>query len=89
MYLTVSSSVVVLGDIEKGLTTLCDKIGAIADAGKEADARLSLLQAKVSKIAEKSEPQIARAMVSIRSQNVQKNKITNNQFTQRKKLLAQ
>jgi hypothetical protein len=65
------------GDMEKSLTTHCDKVDAIAVAGREADARhcaiLLLLQAKVSEIAEKSERQIARVMVSmLGSQNVQK-----------------
>jgi hypothetical protein len=51
------------------LTTLFDKVDAIAVAS------LLLLQAKVSKIAEKSERQIAGVMkVSMGSQNVQKNK---------------
>jgi hypothetical protein len=49
--------------------TLCDKVDAIAVAGREADARhcasLLLLQAKVSKIVKKSERQIARVMISI------------------------
>jgi hypothetical protein len=65
--------------MEKGFTTLCDKIDAIAVASREADARhcasLSLLQAKVSEIAEKSERQMARVMkASMGTQNVQKNK---------------
>jgi hypothetical protein len=50
-YLPVSSAAFALGDMEKGFTTLCDKIDAIAVAGREADARhcasLSLLQGKV------------------------------------------
>jgi hypothetical protein len=59
-------------------TTLYDKVDAIAVAGREADARhcasLSLLQATVSEIAEKSERQIAGVMkVSMGSHNVQKN----------------
>jgi hypothetical protein len=41
-----------LGDMEKGFTTVCDKVDAIAVAGGETDAchcaSLSLLQAKVS-----------------------------------------
>jgi hypothetical protein len=74
MYLPVSSSKVNRrhGDMEKGLTTLCDMVDANAVAGREADARycasLSLLQAKVSEIAEKSERQIAQVMVSMGSQ---------------------
>jgi hypothetical protein len=61
MYLTVSSSKVKRrhvnnDDMEKGLTTLCDKV---AVAGRKADARhcasLLLLQVKVSEIAEKIE----------------------------------
>jgi hypothetical protein len=56
---------------------LCDKVDAIAVAGREADARhcasLLLLQAKVSEIAERSERQIAEVMkVSMGLQNVQK-----------------
>jgi hypothetical protein len=51
-YLPVSSAGFALGYIEKGFTTLCDKVDAIAVAGGEADARhcasVSLLQAKVS-----------------------------------------
>jgi hypothetical protein len=57
-YLPVSSSAFTLGDMEKGFTMLCDKVDAIAVAGREADARhyasLLLLQAKVSEIAERS-----------------------------------
>jgi hypothetical protein len=53
------SAAIVLGDMEKGFTTLCDKVDAIAVADGEAHARhyasVSLLQAKVSEIAEKSE----------------------------------
>jgi hypothetical protein len=75
-YLPVSSATFALGDIKKGFTTLCDKVDAIAVAGREADAlhcaSLSLLHAKVSEIAEKSERQIAGVMkVSMGSQNVQ------------------
>jgi hypothetical protein len=59
--------------MEKGLTMLCDKVDAIAVAGRVADARhfaiLSLLEAQISEIAEKSERQIARVMVSMGSQN--------------------
>jgi hypothetical protein len=78
-YLPVSSASFVLGDNEKGFKMLWDKVDAIAVAGREADARqcasLSLLQAKVSEIAEKSERQITEVMkVSMGSQNVQKNK---------------
>jgi hypothetical protein len=55
-----------LGDMEKGFTTVCDKVDAIAVAGREADARicasLSLLLAKVSEIAEKGERQITGVM---------------------------
>jgi hypothetical protein len=65
-YFPVSSSALALSDMEKCFTTLFDKVYAIADAGREADARhcasLSLLQAKVSEIAEKSERQIAGVM---------------------------
>jgi hypothetical protein len=73
----VSSSAFTLGDMEKGFTMLCDKVDAIAVAGREADARhcasLLRLQAKVSEIAERSERQIAGVMkVSMRLQNVQK-----------------
>jgi 16S rRNA G1207 methylase RsmC len=76
--LAVSSSVFTLSDMEKGFTTLCDKFDAIAVASRDADARhcasLSLLQAKVPQIAEKSERQIAGVMkVSMGSHNVQKN----------------
>jgi hypothetical protein len=64
-YLPGSSSAFTLGDMEKDLTTLCDKVDAIAVAGREANARhcasFSLLQAKVSDIAEKSERQIAKS----------------------------
>jgi 16S rRNA G1207 methylase RsmC len=78
-YLPVSSSAFALGNMEKGFTTLCDKVDAIAVVGMEANARhcasLWLLQAKVSEIAEKSERQIAGVMkISMVSQNVQKNK---------------
>jgi hypothetical protein len=57
---------------------LCDKVDAIAVAGREADAPhcagLLLLQTKVSDIAERSERQIAGVMkVSMGLQNVQKN----------------
>jgi hypothetical protein len=80
MYLPVSSSVMALGDMKKGLKTLCDKVDAIAIAGREADARhfasFSLLQAKISEIAERSERQIALVMVSLGSQNVGNNKPT-------------
>jgi hypothetical protein len=38
-YLPGSSSAFTLGDMEKDLTTLCDKVDAIAVAGMEADAR--------------------------------------------------
>jgi hypothetical protein len=65
-YLPVSSSAFALGDMKKGFTTLCDKVDAIAVASREADAlhcaSLSLLEAKVSEIAEKSERQIAGVM---------------------------
>jgi hypothetical protein len=78
-YLPVSSAAFAFGNIAKGSTTLCDKVDAIAVAGREADARhcasLSLLQAKVSEIAEKRERQITEVMkVSTGSLNVQKNK---------------
>jgi hypothetical protein len=47
----VSSSVFALDDMEKGFTMLCEKVDAIAVAGREADAchcaSLSFLQAKV------------------------------------------
>jgi hypothetical protein len=43
-----------LGDMEKGITTLCDKANAIAVAGREADARhcasLSLLKPKSQRL---------------------------------------
>jgi hypothetical protein len=60
-------------------TALCDKVDAIAVAGREVDARycasLSLLQAKVSEIAENSERQIAGVVkVRMGSHNVQKYK---------------
>jgi hypothetical protein len=42
-YLPVSSAAFALGDMEKGFKTLCDKVDAIAVAGKEADARCSSL----------------------------------------------
>jgi hypothetical protein len=88
MYLPVSKSAVKRrhgdygdnGNMEKGLTTLCDKVDAIAVAGRKADARhcasLSLLQSKVSEIAEKSERHMARVMVTVSmgSQSTQKNK---------------
>jgi hypothetical protein len=65
-YLPVSSAASALGDMKKDFTTLCDKVNAIAVAGREADARhcanLSLLQAKFSEIAEKSERQLAGVM---------------------------
>jgi hypothetical protein len=38
-YLLVSSSAFALGDMEKSFTALCDKVNAIAVAGREADAR--------------------------------------------------
>jgi hypothetical protein len=93
MYLPVSKSAVKRrhgdygdnGDMEKGLTTLCDKVDAIAVAGREADDRhcasLSLLQAKVSEIAEKSERQMAQVMANMGSQNVQENKPTDYQLS--------
>jgi hypothetical protein len=63
--------------MEKGFTTICDKVDAISVACRKADARhcasVSLLQAKVSEIAEKSERQIAGVMkISMELQNVQK-----------------
>jgi hypothetical protein len=71
MYLLVSSSVVALVDMKEGLKTLCEKVDVIVIAGREADARhfasLSLLQAKISEIAERSKRQIALAMVSMGS----------------------
>jgi hypothetical protein len=75
-YLPVSSPAFALDDMKKGFTTLCDKLDAIAVAGREADARhcanLSLLHSKVSEIAERSERKIAGVMkVSMGSQNVQ------------------
>jgi 16S rRNA G1207 methylase RsmC len=78
-YLPVSSAAFAVGEKQKGFTTLCDKVDAIAVAGREADAchcaSLSLLQTKVSETAEKSERQIAGVMkVSMGSQNVQKHK---------------
>jgi hypothetical protein len=88
MYLPVSKSAVKRrhgdygdnGDMEKGLTTLCDKVDAIAVAGREADDRhcasLSLLQTKVAEITEKSERLMARVMVNMRSQIDQKDKPT-------------
>jgi hypothetical protein len=85
-YLPLSSSASALGDMEKSFTTLCDKVDAIAVASGEADARhcasLSLLQAKVSEIAEKSERHIAEVMkVSMGSQNTQRNKPAVNQMS--------
>jgi hypothetical protein len=57
----------------------------LAVAGREADNRhyasLLLLQAKVAEIAEKSERQMARVMVNMGSQNVQKNKPTDYQLS--------
>jgi hypothetical protein len=53
-YLLVLSSTFALDDMEKGFTTLCDKVDAIAVAEREADARhsvsLLLLQAKDSRL---------------------------------------
>jgi hypothetical protein len=69
----------------KGFTTLCDKVDAIAVAGRVAYARhyasLLLLQAKVSEIAEKSERQMAQVMANMGSQNVQKNKPSDYQLS--------
>jgi hypothetical protein len=71
MYLLVSSSVVALVAMKEGLKTLCEKVDVIVIAGREADARhfasLSLLQAKISEIAERSKRQIALVMVSMGS----------------------
>jgi hypothetical protein len=38
-YLPVLSAAIALGDMEKGFTTLCDKVDAIAVGGREAHAR--------------------------------------------------
>jgi hypothetical protein len=51
-YLPLSSATFALSDMKKGFTTLCDKVDAIAVAGREAEprhyARLSLLHASKS-----------------------------------------